>query len=76
MSQLQEQLWLAVREQRQKRDLLKMEVTAAQQQNDAYRKEIESFRSDPAAIEKRAREQLKLVRPDEVVIQLPDDTKK
>ena len=64
---------LAVSAQRQKRDLLKADVTAAQRQNDAYRKEIEDFRHDPATIEKRAREELKLVRPDEIVIQLPEE---
>jgi len=64
---------LAVRAQRQKRDQLKSEVVAAQQQNDTYRKEIEDFRHDPATIEKRAREKLKLVKPDEIVIQLPEE---
>ena len=64
---------LAVRAQRQKRDQLKAEVVAAQQQNDTYRKEIEDFRHDPATIEKRAREKLKLVKPDEIVIQLPEE---
>jgi len=64
---------LAVRAQRQKRDQLKSEVVAAQQQNETYRKEIEDFRHDPATIEKRAREKLKLVKPDEIVIQLPEE---
>ena len=64
---------LAVRAQRQKRDELKAQVTATEQQNGTYRKEIESFRSDPAAIEKHAREKLKMVKPDEIIIQLPEE---
>jgi cell division protein FtsB len=64
---------LAVRAQRQKRDQLKAEVVSTQQQNDTYRKEIEDFRHDPATIEKSAREKLKLVKPDEIVIQLPEE---
>src|SRR5262245_57153155 len=64
---------LSVRAQRQKRDQLKTDVLAAQKQNEEYRKEIEGYRHDPAAIEKLAREKLKLVKPDEIVMQLPEE---
>jgi cell division protein FtsB len=65
---------LAVHAQREKRDQLKAAVNATRQQNEMYQKEIELFRHDPATIEKRAREKLKLVKPDEIVIQLPEET--
>jgi cell division protein FtsB len=64
---------LAVRERRLKRDELKAQVTTIQKQNEEYRKEIEALRSDPATIEKRAREKLKLVKPDEIILQLPEE---
>ena len=63
---------LALRERRQHRDELQNDVKSIEHQNDAYRKEIQDFRHDPATIEKRAREKLKLVKPDEVIIQLPE----
>ena len=63
---------LALRDRRNHRDSLKAEVTSIEGQNNAYRKEIEDFRHDADTIEKRAREKLKLVKPDEIVIQLPE----
>jgi cell division protein FtsB len=63
---------LAIREKRQQLDQLNREIDEATQKNEDFRNEIEGLRSDHAAIEKRAREQLKLVKPGEIVIQLPD----
>jgi len=65
---------LAVHERSLKRDQLKSEVNAIKKQNDEYRKDIENFRSDPATIEKRAREEMKMVKPDEIILELPEET--
>ena len=63
---------LAVRDQRQKRDKLNADVTAAEQQNEQLRKEVYDLRHDPKEIERRAREQMKLVKPDEIILVAPD----
>ena len=62
---------LAMRAQRQKRDALQTEITGAEKQNDEYRTEIEALRSDPSAVERRAREQLNMVKPGEIILELP-----
>jgi cell division protein FtsB len=38
--------------------------------------EVEALRSDPDVIERRAREELNMVRPDELVFSFPDQTQK
>src|SRR5688500_833602 len=62
---------LALREQRQKRDDLSNGITDAVQKNEQLRKEVSDLRSDPREIERRAREQMMLVKPGEIVIQTP-----
>ena len=47
------------------------EVQEAQRYNDNLRKEVSALHNDPAAIEKIAREDLLLARPDEVLYLLP-----
>ena len=64
---------LAVHERRAKRDQLKGEVTDIQKQNEEYRKDIENLRHDEDTIEERARVKLKMVKPDEIILQLPED---
>ena len=62
---------IALREQRQKRDDLNSAITEAAQKNEQLRKEINDLRSDRQEIERRAREELMLVKPGEIVIQTP-----
>jgi cell division protein FtsB len=62
---------LAVQERSEKRDKVKSEVIEVQKQNDDLRNDIENFRHDEDTIEKRARINLKMVKPDEVILQLP-----
>ena len=62
---------IALREQRQKRDDLSAGITAATQQNADLRKEVGDLRSNRREIERRAREQMMLVKPGEIVIQMP-----
>jgi len=59
---------------RQKRDELKtlqQDVDRIQKENDAYAARIKALKSDPAAIEKEAREQLHYTRPGEMVYVVP-----
>jgi len=65
---------LAIREKRQQLEELNRDIDDATQRNEELRGEIDALRSDPKAIEKRAREQLKLLKPGEIVIQTPEDS--
>jgi cell division protein FtsB len=51
---------------------LEKEVQQLQVENERLAKQIESLKSDPKAIEKEAREQLRYARPGEVVYTLPN----
>ncbi len=51
---------------------LEKEVQQIQVENERLAKRIESLKSDPNAIEKEAREQLRYARPGEVVYTLPN----
>ena len=55
---------------------LQREVERVQKENNQYVDEIKSLKSDPAAIEKEAREQLHYTRRGEVVYVSPDPTPK
>ncbi len=55
---------------------LASEVERLQKENDQYVDQIESLKSDPAAIEKDAREQLHYTRPGEFVYVAPDSPQK
>jgi cell division protein FtsB len=50
---------------------LRQEVTALESQEDDLARQIHALRSDPAAIEKLARQKLGFAKPGEIVIQLP-----
>lgn len=63
---------LAVQKRRQELEQLNKEIAKATEDNNAHRKTIEELRHDRRAIERRAREELKLVKPGEIVIELPD----
>ena len=65
---------LALREKREKRDQLNEDLTTIQQQNDQLRKDIYDLDYDPEAIERIAREKLKLVKPGEIILVVPETT--
>lgn len=73
---LQYRLWVGegsiaeVRELRRQLAQQQQELHALQQNNAALRAEVESLRSDDAAIEARARSELGLIREDETYFQL------
>ncbi|HJS99358.1 MAG TPA: septum formation initiator family protein [Terriglobales bacterium] len=50
---------------------LQQDIQALQQQNQRYSQQIKALKSDPKAIEKAAREELRYARPGEVVYVVP-----
>jgi cell division protein FtsB len=64
------------RQKRSEMQSLKNEVDRLQKENSQYVDQIKSLKSDPAAIEKEAREQLHYARPGEVVYVAPDPSQK
>lgn len=58
---------------RERERLLESRIEDTQGQIDELRGRIERLRSDPGTLERRAREDLGMVRPGDVVIQLPPD---
>lgn len=50
---------------------LELEVQQAQAENDRLRQRVRSLKTDPEAIEKEAREQLKYAKPGELIYVLP-----
>jgi cell division protein FtsB len=59
---------------RQRRHLLEMQIQGTEAEIARLRGKIERLRSDPATLERLAREDLGMVRPGDVVIELPQDT--
>jgi cell division protein FtsB len=57
---------------RQEEQELKARVAELKDENQKLREEIERLTSDPKYLEKVAREELGMVKPDEVVFHLPD----
>ena len=54
---------------------LERDNATMQQENDRLQKQVQALKSDPATIEKEAREQLRYTRPGEMVYILPDQNK-
>lgn len=66
---------LAIRKQHAKRDQVNSEVDSLKEENEHLKKEIDQLRHDPATIERIAREQLKLVKPNEIILVEPTPSK-
>lgn len=58
---------------RQRERLLKRRIAATQAEIDRLHNRIERLHADPGALERLAREDMGLVRPGDVVIELPQD---
>jgi cell division protein FtsB len=54
---------------------LQQDNQAMQRENDRLQQQIKALKSDPATIEKEAREQLRYTRPGEMVYILPEQSK-
>jgi cell division protein FtsB len=64
---------LAVHAQTQKLSSFESDVSKIQAENKALSEEITKLRTDPTTIEKLAREELRLVKPGEVVLVTPPE---
>jgi cell division protein FtsB len=62
---------LAIHQNNLKLEQIKAENDALIKENEQIRKDIRDLRYNPAAIEKKAREELKLVKPGEIIIVTP-----
>lgn len=64
--------YLALRRQRREYEALQLEIQKLQEENARLEKEIKGLKSDPDAIEKLAREKMRLARPGEHIYVLPE----
>jgi cell division protein FtsL len=64
--------YLALRKQQKELQELQQKIQQLQQQNEQLDKENRALKSDPAAIERLAREQMHLAKPGEKIYTLPD----
>jgi len=64
---------LQVHTQAKKLGAIESEIRRLDSENQQLTTEIQALRTDPTAIEKLAREELKLVKPGEVVLVIPEN---
>jgi cell division protein FtsB len=67
--------YLAMRRARADVEKLRREVEQLDEQNQHLSGEVKALKSDPAAIERVAREEMGLAKPGELIFRLPDDPK-
>ena len=65
--------YLALRRQQREMDRMQQEIQRLEEENKRLADEIESLKADPRAVERVAREQLKMARPGERVITIPEN---
>ena len=63
--------FLAMRRQQKEVEALQQQLQGLQQENLELEKQIKALRSDPKAIERVAREQMRMARPGEIIYTLP-----
>ena len=68
--------FLAMRQQQKEVEALQQQMQRLQQENLALEKQINALRSDPKAIERVAREQMRMARPGEIIYTLPEKENK
>jgi len=69
--------FLALRQEKKEIESLRQQIQQLQHENDELEKRIKGLRSDPKAIERLAREQMRLARPGEIIYTVPEkDSKK
>ena len=64
---------IEVRAQAKKLSTIESEISRLDTENKQFSTDIQALRSDPNAIEKIAREELKLVKPGEIVLVTPEN---
>ncbi|MBI2956615.1 MAG: cell division protein FtsL [Acidobacteria bacterium] len=65
--------YLALARQREELKRLEQEIDRLEEENRRLAEEVQTLKSDPRAIERVAREQLKMARPGEKIITLPPE---
>lgn len=63
--------WMALREREREKQALEEDIRRLTLENLRLVRQVQALRTDPQAIERVAREEMKLVRPGEVVYVLP-----
>ena len=58
---------------RERKQTLQLQIRETRAENDDLARRIERLRSDPATLERLAREQYRMMRPDDLVIVIPED---
>lgn len=58
---------------RERKQTLQEEIRETRAENEELVRRIERLRSDPATLERLAREQYRMMRPDDLVIVIPED---
>jgi cell division protein FtsB len=64
--------FLAMRRQQREVEALQQQLQRLQQENLELGRQIKALRSDPKAIERVAREQMRMARPGEIIYTLPE----
>lgn len=64
--------YLALRQQQRELQSLQQQIGQLQKENQQFEQQIKALKSDPKAIEKLAREQMRLARPGEIIYILPE----
>jgi len=64
--------FLALRRQQKQLHTLQHQIQQLNEENEQLEKQIQALKSDPAAVERLAREQMHLVKPSEKVYMLPE----
>jgi cell division protein FtsB len=64
--------YLSLRRQKREFQNLQLQIKQLQDENSQLEKQIKALKSDPKAIERVAREQMRLARPGEIIYTLPE----
>jgi len=68
--------FLALRQEKKEIESLRLQIRQLQDENEQLDKRIKALQSNPKAIERLAREQMRLARPGELIYTLPEKDQK
>jgi cell division protein FtsB len=66
--------WSVYRQKRLEHERLQQQVEKLHKENEELERHVQALKSDPHAIEKEAREQLRYAKPGEVIYVIPEST--
>jgi cell division protein FtsB len=64
--------YLALRRQQRELESLQQQIRQLQKENEELEQQIKALKSDPKAVERLAREQMRMARPGEIIYTLPE----